>query len=223
MSTNPGQGQNPDPANTYGGYSGYTPRNSADDPYSAHRPGPDPAQTTGNTQANDPTYVYGQQGQKQQYSTGQQQQGTYQPPDSVLSKSRGSEGAYDATTLGMEARLEALLSYLFGWFTGIIFFFLERKNRYVRFHAAQSIVLFGPAFIVYVLAQFLIKITAGIFLLSSLFATVFGCLSFALIVVFGLLWIFLMVQAYRGVRVRLPFVGNYADGLLRRFSRRGSI
>src|SRR5579872_6821077 len=43
---------------------------------------------------------------------------------------------------GMSENVAALLSYLLGWITGIIFFLID-KRPFVRFHAAQSIVVFG--------------------------------------------------------------------------------
>src|SRR5580692_7256697 len=43
---------------------------------------------------------------------------------------------------GMSENVAALLSYLLGWVTGIIFFLID-KRPFVRFHAAQSIVVFG--------------------------------------------------------------------------------
>src|SRR5262249_34352590 len=47
------------------------------------------------------------------------------------------------TSTGVDARLAAVLGYAGWWITGLIFLFLERDNRAVRFHAAQSLVVFG--------------------------------------------------------------------------------
>ena len=43
---------------------------------------------------------------------------------------------------GMSENVAGLLCYVLGWLTGIIFFLID-KRPYVRFHAAQSIVMFG--------------------------------------------------------------------------------
>src|SRR5579872_2554302 len=48
---------------------------------------------------------------------------------------------------GMSENVAALLSYLLGWVTGIIFFLID-KRPFVRFHAAQSIVVFGGLHII---------------------------------------------------------------------------
>lgn len=223
MSTDPNQskGKQSDTSNTYGGYGGYTPRKPSDDPYGAYNR-PQPATSGG--QSSDPDYVYGQQQssgnqqQQQQYQTS----GSYQPPQSVRNRGRSS-GAHDSTSLGLNARLASVLSYLLGPFSGLFFFIFERKNGFVRFNAAQSIVLFGPVFIALFLIQFLVGITSGIFFVGFLFSSIFGCLSTILVIAAGLLMLFLMLQSYRGVRVKLPFVGDYAEGLLQRFSRKSSI
>jgi len=43
---------------------------------------------------------------------------------------------------GMAENVAGLLCYVLGWVTGIIFFLID-KRPYVRFHAAQSIIVFG--------------------------------------------------------------------------------
>ena len=42
-------------------------------------------------------------------------------------------------TITLNANNAAGFSYLFGWLSGIFFYFTERTNRFVRFHAWQSI------------------------------------------------------------------------------------
>src|SRR5271163_2329184 len=51
------------------------------------------------------------------------------------------------TQTGMAENVAGLLCYLFGWVTGLIFYFID-KRPYVRFHAAQSIVVFGGLHII---------------------------------------------------------------------------
>src|SRR5271166_728176 len=49
-------------------------------------------------------------------------------------------------TAGMDENVAGLLCYVLGWVTGIIFLLID-KRPFVRFHAAQSIVVFGGLFI----------------------------------------------------------------------------
>lgn len=219
MSTNPNQNQQPD--NPYGGYGGgYTPSNPTDDPYGA-------AAQQGRTaaQQNDPNYVYGQQQQGSSYGQQQQQQqqGTYVPPSSVTRNRAGSSSwsgqGTSAGPIDSRSRLRALLSYLGLCFTGIFFLFRERKNRYVSYHAAQSIVVFAPLVVVYVVISILggiigvIPIIGG--LLGIIFGLVLGVLNFVIVV----LWLILMALAYLGINVKVPYVSEYAEKLHARFSR----
>ncbi len=47
---------------------------------------------------------------------------------------------------GLAENVAGLLCYVLGWITGLIFF-LKDKRPFVRFHAAQSIVVFGTLMI----------------------------------------------------------------------------
>ncbi len=188
-------GQDPNQQSQYGrGYGGYT------------QP-PRPSDTFDSQQ-------YGQQqGSYQQSSYGQQQQqqsGTYQPPGSAA---RGT-GAHDPTSTGLNGRTEALLSYVLGWFSGLIFFVIERKNRFVRFHAAQSFIFFGIVSVVYIVIRLLSIIPVLGFLLNP----VLGCATLILLIPAALIWVLLMIQAYRGVNFRLPIISGYADSLIDRFT-----
>jgi uncharacterized membrane protein len=101
------------------------------------------------------------------------------------------------TSLGIEANIAALLSYLFGVVTGIIFYILEKDNRFVRFHALQSTLVFGALFIVSVVFRFIL------FMLWPL-AVILNIIGVAL-------WVILMVKAYQGEFFKLPFVGDMAE------------
>src|SRR4029078_6934653 len=56
--------------------------------------------------------------------------------------------------IGMPANVAGALAYVLGPITGVIFYVLEKDNRFVRFHAAQSIVVS--------LAMFIISFVLGI-------------------------------------------------------------
>jgi uncharacterized membrane protein len=203
MSVDPNQ----DPNQSYGGgYGGYTPPSQPNDPYAGQQG------YQGYYQQQQQGTGY-QQGGNQQSSYGQQQQQSYVPPFSA--SSRISSGAFDATTLHMDAKNEAVLSYLFWWLSGLFFFLVERKNSFVRFAAAQSFILLGPAFVLIVIFRLLTLVPLIGFLLSP----AFNCAFFVVLILAALLWIFLMIQAHRGVKVKLPIVGNYAERLVARFSK----
>jgi len=101
------------------------------------------------------------------------------------------------TSIGMPANQAALLSYAFGVITGIIFFVLEKQNKFVRFHAMQSIVVFG-ALTVATMVLMIIPI------LGWLIALVLYIVEF-------ILWIVLMLKAYQGEYFKLPIAGDIAE------------
>lgn len=104
---------------------------------------------------------------------------------------------FGKTTLGMEANVAALLSYLAFFITGIIFYILEKDNKLVRFHAMQSIVVFGFLWALIIIAPFFP-------FMGSLISNV------AFIAVF-ISWIIAMVKAYRGEFFKFPIAGDIAE------------
>ena len=48
----------------------------------------------------------------------------------------------------MDEKVAGLLCYVLGWITGMIFYFID-KRPFVRFHAAQSIVVFGGLHVIF--------------------------------------------------------------------------
>jgi uncharacterized membrane protein len=92
--------------------------------------------------------------------------------------------------------------YVLGWVTGLIFYFID-KRPFVRFHAAQSIVVFGGLTI--------IRIVCGmLFLTGTGFHMGLGLLWLVSLVGF-ILWILLMVKAYQGDKYRVPIAADLAD------------
>lgn len=226
MSINPDKGQNPDPTDPYGSYRGYAPtpptpptspsqppvQPNPDDPYNSQWYGQQP--TGGYYDPGQQQQQYGTGQQQQQYGTGQQQQ-TYQPPRSAYASSNDPSGP---STMKMSPRMAALLSNALIWVGGLFFFFAERKNRFVRFNAAQSFLFFGSVSIVFTLLKLLTFLTL-IPLLGWFFGLVFGLISFVLLLGAALVWIFLMLRAYTGKKFKLPFFGDYAEKLVNRFTK----
>ncbi|MBA7602709.1 hypothetical protein ES703_09805 [subsurface metagenome] len=104
------------------------------------------------------------------------------------------------STTGLEPNIAGLLCYLGGWITGIVFLVLEKKNKFVRFHALQSIVTFG-----------VLTVASGLLswipFFGGFFNAIIGILAF-------ILWILLMVKAYQGELYKVPVAGHVAEGIL---------
>jgi uncharacterized membrane protein len=107
------------------------------------------------------------------------------------------------SSMELEPNIAGMLSYVLGWVTGLIFFLLEEKDEYVRFHAMQSIIVFGAVTVV--------EIVLEIFKLIPYVDVVFVALQALVGLLAFVLWIVLMVKAYQGVRYKLPFAGEMAE------------
>jgi uncharacterized membrane protein len=94
-----------------------------------------------------------------------------------------------------KGNVNAALTYLAGWITGLIFLLTEKEDEFIRFHAAQSLVVFG--------ALTIITFVPVIGQLLGLFLWPLGLI----------LWIILMVKAYNNEKFELPVVGEYAKKL----------
>jgi uncharacterized membrane protein len=103
----------------------------------------------------------------------------------------------EKTSTGLDANLAAALSYLVGFVTGVIFLVVEKENRFVRFHAMQSTLVFACIVALDILLQI-------IPLLGALLVV------FLVIPASAILWLFLMFKAYQGEEFKLPVVGPIA-------------
>ncbi len=113
------------------------------------------------------------------------------------------------TSMNMNENVEALLAYLFGWLSGLIVLLLEKKSKFAKFHAAQSLVVFGGLTIL----EILVAILAIPFALIGLGVVI--TLLYALIYLTMLiLWIVLMVKAYQHEEYRVPLAAGIADKLV---------
>ena len=103
----------------------------------------------------------------------------------------------EKTSTGLEENIAGLLCYVAWWVSGLIFYLIETENKFVRFHAMQSIIVFG-----------FISIILIIFGWIPWFGWVIGPLIGGLAFVF---WIVLMYKAYQGIMYKLPVVGDLAE------------
>ena len=94
------------------------------------------------------------------------------------------------------------VAYLLGFITGIILLLTEKNNKFVRFHAMQSTILFGGIFILNIALGFVPALSQIVGMLISLASFV--------------LWIVCMWKAYSGEMFKLPVVGDIAEQQLKK-------
>ncbi|MBA7471452.1 hypothetical protein ES707_06758 [subsurface metagenome] len=109
----------------------------------------------------------------------------------------------EKTSTGLEANVAGLLCYVLGWVTGLIFILIEKENKFVRFHAMQSIVTFGAINVVWIILW--------IFTIIPYIGIVFVILNWIIGLLAFVLWIVLMIKAYQGTKYKLPWAGNLAE------------
>jgi uncharacterized membrane protein len=107
------------------------------------------------------------------------------------------EPSQEASSTGLDPNLAGLLCYLAWFITGIVFLIIEKENRFVRFHAYQSLAVFGALFVLSIILPVIPRIG--------------GPLAFLVGVGSLILWILLMVKAYQGERFKLPLAGDWAE------------
>jgi uncharacterized membrane protein len=101
------------------------------------------------------------------------------------------------SSTGMQPNLAALLSYVVGIITGVVFFLIEKENKFVRFHAMQSILTFG----------FFLVANAVLAFIPVIGWSIMPLLAIVQLIV----WILLMVKSYQGELFKLPVVGDIAE------------
>jgi len=99
----------------------------------------------------------------------------------------------ERSSTGLEENVAGFLCYLLGFITGIIFLVVEKKSRFVKFHAMQSTITSLILFVILLIIGW-IPILGG-------FAWIL-CL---------ILWVVLMIKALQGKRYSLPIIGKMAE------------
>ena len=97
---------------------------------------------------------------------------------------------------GLKPNVAALLSYIAGFISGIVFLVIEKENKFVRFHALQSTITFG-----------------AIFVLQWVFTYMFFVSALAPILSLGglALWVILMIKSFQGEKFKLPVIGDLVE------------
>jgi uncharacterized membrane protein len=132
------------------------------------------------------------------------------PPN--YSSTTGPGGTGGKTSMGLDANVAALLSYVLTWVTGLIFFLVEKENRFVRFHAMQAI-LFGASWFIIAIVFMFISVTLALMDIGIL-SLLFWPIRLIFWLGFFAVWIMLLIKAYQGQMFKLPIIGKMAEGIV---------
>jgi uncharacterized membrane protein len=124
------------------------------------------------------------------------------------------------TSTGLAPNVAGALSYI--WIVGLVMFFLEKTNNFIRFHAMQS-VLYGVAgTVVMTILAILNAIIAIIFGVASAAAGGPNIIGTLISLISGIIWLVIplvylaglvlgAVKAYQGAMFKFPVIGNLAE------------
>jgi uncharacterized membrane protein len=127
--------------------------------------------------------------------------------------------------VGLDQNVASAISYI--WIVGLIFFFMEKENKFIRFHAMQSI-LYGISMSVLMIVLIIINVILAIIVTAvagtagSVVGSIVGLIVW---LITALIWLvvpllFLIglilaaVKAYQGNMFKLPIVGNMAEKIV---------
>ena len=112
------------------------------------------------------------------------------------------------TSVGLEENIAAALCHI--PLIGLIFFFIEKGNKVVRFHALQVIMLS----VVLIVASIAVGILTGLLSfmkLGMLGLLISGPFYFLIMPASPILLIFMAIRAYNGKVLNLPIIGKFSE------------
>jgi uncharacterized membrane protein len=124
-----------------------------------------------------------------------------------------AERSWGSTMLSIDANTAAGASYLLWWLSGVLVYFNERDNRYVRFHAVQAILLTSALTVLGVLAYILAALGHDLWRVThwTVFEAFGNGLAWLAVIFIVVVWLTAMVGAWTGNYLHWPIVGTYAE------------
>ncbi|HYV25452.1 MAG TPA: DUF4870 domain-containing protein [Pyrinomonadaceae bacterium] len=136
-------------------------------------------------------------------------------PEAPASGAPGGKTSF----MNLDSNVGAMLCYIanflccIGVILAIIFLVTEKENRFVKFHAVQSLFLAGLQIVVGIVIGILglmLSLALNAFDMSWMAWILILGLRFILLIVFLILWIMGGIKAYGGQWYKLPIIGNFA-------------
>jgi uncharacterized membrane protein len=114
------------------------------------------------------------------------------------------------SSTGLSSSTAAALAYAGWWLTGAIFWFVERRDRYVRFHAAQATILFGTVAVLICACLTLAALSLSFMPGAFRFFVIAGAVTWLVGVI---AWMLALWKASSGDEWRIPVAADLADRL----------
>ncbi len=140
-------------------------------------------------------------------------------PEAPASGAPGGKTSF----MNLDSNVGAMLCYIanflccLGLVLAIVFLFTEKENKFVKFHAVQSLFLAALQIAVGIIIGILGMILALV--LNMIHMELLGWIlilgfRFLLFAIFLVLWIIGGIKAYGGQWYKLPIIGNFAWNMI---------
>jgi uncharacterized membrane protein len=103
----------------------------------------------------------------------------------------------EKSSTGLDENVAGLLCYVLGWVSGLVFVLLEQQSKFVRYHAMQSIYVFGVINVALIVFGWIPWV-------NMILNPIIGVIALAL-------WIFLMIRAHQGQKPKVLWAGDLAE------------
>jgi uncharacterized membrane protein len=130
-------------------------------------------------------------------------------PPPTANPTPGPGAGSTTTSTGLPANVAAALACI-PLIGGLIFYILEKQDRFVRFYAMQSIIFGGICFLFWIIANIIGAILWRLPVVGAIFAPLWWFLSGVIDLGLLVIMIIAMVKAFTGVQWDIPFVGPIA-------------
>ena len=125
------------------------------------------------------------------------------------------------SSLGLAPNIAAAISYI--WIVGLVLFFMEKENKFVRFHAMQSVlygVMWTVVLIVLAILSAILAVVAGV--ASAAAGEAGGIVGLIIWLISMIIWLIVplvyigglilgAVKAYQNSKIKFPLIGNMAE------------
>jgi uncharacterized membrane protein len=115
-----------------------------------------------------------------------------------------------ASDTGLAPNVAAGLACFFSIIGGIVFLLIEKKDKFVRFYAMQSLILGGGSIAFSLALRILEWILHFVPFVGGLMGVLLGLLGMLVGLAFFVVWIVTIIQALSGKEWEIPYIGKIA-------------
>ncbi len=128
------------------------------------------------------------------------------------------------SSTGLDAKIAMWISHagilLYGWggfLSGLIMYILEKENKYVKFHAMQSMIVGIAGLVLRIIFVVLFNVIRGMMVRTYLLYygagwwTLFTVLAWLVVIAEFVIRLIIVTRANKGELYKFPFFGNLAE------------